>query len=99
VKFITGGKKINKKIETLMSLNTESGFYVRKGCLHNISGEFHYTDLHPKFKKEKKKAVAKKLEWFVVVFGSTPDQLHMHTRTPEQLQINNTQRKVLEQNS
>jgi len=38
-----------------MRLNTESVFYVRKGCLHNISGEFHYKDLHPKFKKGKKK--------------------------------------------
>jgi len=31
--------------------------------------------------------VAKKLEWFVLVFGNTPDQLHMHTRTPEQQQL------------
>jgi hypothetical protein len=31
--------------------------------------------------------VAKKLEWFVLVFGNTPHQLHVHTRTPEQQQL------------
>jgi hypothetical protein len=61
-----------------MSLNTESGFYVRKGCLHNISGEFHYKDLHPKVERKSKK-MAKKLEWFVLVFGSTLDEtIHAH---------------------
>jgi hypothetical protein len=64
---------------------------VQKGCLRSISGEFHYKDLHPKVKKRKKKKkgkpVAKKLEWFVLVFGNTPHEPHMHTRTLEQLQL------------
>jgi len=31
--------------------------------------------------------VAKKPEWFVLVFGNMPDDLHTHTRTPQQLQL------------
>jgi hypothetical protein len=53
---------------------------VRKGFLHNISGEFHYKDLQPKVKQKKKETVvAKKLEWFVLLFHNTPDEsTHAH---------------------
>ena len=54
-------------MEPLMSLNTKFGFYVRKGSLNNISGEFHYKDLHPKVKKEKEKLWPKKTG--MVCFG------------------------------